>query len=68
MSADEKAKGLITTFGRELALLVIDEIITAELQLILFINKQFGEIERTYNSIYWQQVKEAIRSNLPGNT
>jgi hypothetical protein len=60
MTHEEKAADLLKKFETpEIASMVIDEIITSEIQYVSFISKKL-EMEYEYDSTYWQKVKQLL--------
>lgn len=60
MTHEEKAADLLKKFHTpEIASMVVDEIITSEIQFTSFIAQKLNT-EYEYDSNYWQQVKQLL--------
>lgn len=62
MKADSKAEHLVNIFGKELALLCVDELITCDINWNTYLNEKLGT-NRGYDSSYWQEVKTKIKKH-----
>lgn len=64
MTVEEKAEDLLIKFGsKETAALAVDEIITAEIQFVFFVNRSYmGDREIEYDTGYWHDVKKKLNA------
>lgn len=63
MTTKEKASNLVNTFGKDLSVNVVDEILNLELYDVGDY-KDFLDIPSEWYASYWEEVKQEIKTNF----